>query len=73
MPGALDEINFCVYINKGGCSWIWFGCKEATARYEIFVVAALMGGGGTAMLICSLTMVASLVGNNIGSPQHLVQ
>jgi len=53
-------------IGLGGCAWIWFGCREETAKYEIFPVAILLGGGGSAMLISSLTIVSSLIGNNTG-------
>ena len=44
-----------------------FGCKGSTAKYEIFILAALMGAGGCAMLVSSITIVASLVGNNTGT------
>jgi Na+/melibiose symporter-like transporter len=54
-------------IGVSGCLWIWFGCKPSTVRYEIFIVAALMGGGGSSMLISSLTIVSSLVGQNTES------
>ena len=40
-----------------------------TAKYEIFAVAVLLGGGGSAMLISSLTIVSSLVGQNTGEVQ----
>merc|ERR1712198_752828 len=54
-------------IGLGGCVWIWFGCREETAKYEIFPVAILLGGGGSAMLISSLTIVSSLIGKNTDS------
>ena len=49
------------------CIWIWFGLDEEYAKYEIFVVSGLMGGVGTVMLICSLTLIATLVGDNLGN------
>ena len=33
----------------------------------IFVIAALVGAGGSAMLICSLSIIAELVGDNAES------
>jgi Na+/melibiose symporter-like transporter len=52
-------------IELGGCLWIWFGCNMSTAKYEIYPVAILMGAGGSAMLITSLAIVASLIGSNL--------
>ena len=34
---------------------------------SIFVIAALVGAGGSAMLICSLSIIAELVGDNAES------
>ena len=48
-----------IKFNKGGCLWIWFGCNESTAKYEIFVVAGLIGSGGAAMTISSLTLLTT--------------
>ena len=55
-----------INLNKGGCLWMWLGCNDSTGKYEIFVVAALLGGGGVAMTICSLTLVTTFVGTDIG-------
>ena len=44
-----------------------FGCEECdTAKYEIFAIAALLGAGGSAMLINCLAIVANLIASNIG-------
>ena len=46
--------------------WVWFGCGESTAKYEVFVVGSILGGACAAMNIASLTMVARLVANDTG-------
>ena len=51
---------------KGGCAWIWFSCEKCGSEYNIFGIAIMMGAGGSAMLINSLAIVASLIGNNLG-------
>ena len=55
-------------IPKGGCAWIWFSCEKCGSEYNIFGIAIMMGAGGSAMLINSLAIVASLIGNNLGKP-----
>ena len=45
-----------------------FGCEQCdTAKYEIFAIAALLGAGGSAMLINCLAIVANLIASNIGT------
>ena len=46
---------------------MYLGCTECvTTKYQIYPIAILMGAGGSAMLITSLAVVASLIANNIG-------
>ena len=47
--------------------WIWLGCKnKSTIEYEIFGVATLIGVGGNAMQLTSLTIICNFIGSNIG-------
>lgn len=46
--------------------WILLGCTGESRKYEIYAIAALIGSGGSAMLITSLAMVASFIGSNLG-------
>ena len=52
---------------QGGCVWTWLGCSHPdTGRYEIYAVAALMGTGGSAMQVTSLSLVANMIGEETG-------
>ena len=51
----------------GACLWIWIGCQsKATITYEIIGVAVLLGASGSTHQTCSMSMIANLVGPNIG-------
>jgi len=51
------------------CLWILFGCKNDNmfVQYEVFGVAALIGAGGSTMLVTSLSVTAELIGQNCES------
>eukprot|EP00095_Tigriopus_kingsejongensis_P012345 snap_masked-scaffold198_size266703-processed-gene-0.15 protein:Tk12345 transcript:snap_masked-scaffold198_size266703-processed-gene-0.15-mRNA-1 annotation:"mfs-type transporter c19orf28" len=51
-------------IGFAGCGWIKLGCHMDTSftDYEIYGVAALIGMGGSTMLITSLSSTADLIG-----------
>ena len=69
---AMNSKTYFDFFYKGGCLWIWFGCNSCErAEYEIFGIAIFMGAGGAAMLINSLAIVASLIGNNLGKGIYL--
>ena len=49
----------------GACLWV--GCKnEETPRYEICGIAILLGSSIIIHMTCSMSMIANLVGCNIG-------
>ena len=51
----------------GACLWIWIGCQsKATITYEIIGIAVLLGASGSTHQTCSMSMIANLVGPNIG-------
>ena len=52
--------------------WIWVGCHGESARYEIFGVAILLGGGSSTMLISSITLVSSLIGEKTGNGKPVI-
>ncbi|KAK7075196.1 Major facilitator superfamily domain-containing protein 12 [Halocaridina rubra] len=52
-------------VGLGGCIWIWFGRGSYFSQWGIFVVAALLGTGGSTLLITSLSITADLIGNNV--------
>ena len=62
----LIRANISKNLNIGSSMWVWFGCGESTAKYEVFVVGSILGGACAAMNIASLTMVARLVANDTG-------
>jgi len=58
-------VGSCV-VGLCGCIWVLFGCEKCdSAKYEIFAIAALLGAGGSAMLINCLAIVANLIASNI--------
>ena len=67
MGSQRHPMQILIQISKGGCTWVLLGCQESTANYEIFAIGALMGGSAAAMTIASLTLVAKLVGNDLGT------
>lgn len=48
-----------------GCLWIWFGKGSYFTQWGIFLVAALLGIGGSTLLITSLSITADLIGHNV--------
>ena len=45
------------------CVWIWY-CYLQISIWEVFVMAAVFGIGGTFMLIGSLSLTADLIDDN---------
>ena len=61
------DFNFCL----GGCVWLASACNSLVyAKYEIYPVAFLLGAGGSAMLVTSLAIIASLIGKNLGKHNY---
>ena len=59
--------DLMLHIYLGTCFWIWFGCKDiSSARYEIYGIAVCLGAYNSSLLTCSLSMIGSLIGSNIG-------
>ena len=60
--------TFCLgaVLGAAACLWIKVGCKMGTASalYEIYGVAALVGFGSSTMLVTSLSVTADLIGDN---------
>ncbi len=56
-------------VGAAACVWIRFGCRQDTSftGYEIYLIAVLIGAGGSTMLITSLSLTADLIGPNIDS------
>ncbi|KAK7086674.1 Major facilitator superfamily domain-containing protein 12 [Halocaridina rubra] len=52
-------------VGLGGCLWIWLGAGNYYIYWGIFVVAALLGMGGSVLLITSLSFTADLIGQNV--------
>jgi len=52
-----------------GCCWLHFGCipNDPNVEYHIFIVAILMGIGGTTMLVTSLALTAEFIGSDTSS------
>ncbi|KAK3872749.1 hypothetical protein Pcinc_022184 [Petrolisthes cinctipes] len=48
-----------------GCVWVWFGAGSYFSEWGIFLVAALLGIGGSTLLITSLSITADLIGHNV--------
>ena len=56
-------------IYLGACLWI--GCQNVqTARYEICGIAILLGSSSIIHMTCAMSMIASLVGSDIGDQPH---
>ena len=56
----------CV-IGLGGCIWTYISGYESVAyfvKWGIYVVAVMLGTGGSTVLITSLSITADLIGNN---------
>ena len=54
-------------INLGACLWIWIGCHNLESKgYEIFGVAFLLGSSSTTIQTSALSMIANLIGSDIG-------
>ena len=45
----------------GSSTWLWF--VNAGHEWEIFMAAALLGAGGSTILVTSLSMTADLIGD----------
>lgn len=52
-------------VGLSGCLWVWFGEGRYFTQWGIFIVAALLGMGGSTLLITSLSFTADLIGNNV--------
>ena len=48
-----------------GCAWVWIGGDEGYRVWGIYIVAALLGIGGSTLLITSLSITADLIGSNV--------
>ena len=59
---------------SGTCFWIWFGCNgcNSSARYEIYGIAVCLGAYTSSLLTCSLSMIGSLIGSNIGKNKETI-
>ncbi|XP_042856101.1 major facilitator superfamily domain-containing protein 12-like isoform X2 [Penaeus japonicus] len=55
------------FIGGAACIGIWFGEGEIYCKYILYVVTAMLGAGGSIMLITSLSITADLIGPNIES------
>ena len=53
-------------LGVAGCIWIKAGCKlnDDSTEYQVFFVAALVGAGGSTMLVTALALTADLIGRN---------
>ncbi|KAK8385680.1 hypothetical protein O3P69_016453 [Scylla paramamosain] len=56
-------LGCCVGI--AGCVWLWFGKGSYYEEWGIFLVGALLGIGGSTLLITSLSITADLIGENV--------
>ncbi|XP_047489327.1 major facilitator superfamily domain-containing protein 12-like isoform X2 [Penaeus chinensis] len=54
-------------IGGAACIGIWLGEGEIYCKYILYVVTAMLGAGGSIMLITSLSITADLIGPNIES------
>lgn len=52
-------------VGLAGSVWVWFGSEEYYKQWGIFLVAALLGIGGSTLLITSLSITADLIGQNV--------
>lgn len=52
-------------VGIGGCLWVWFGEGSYYTEWGIFLVATLLGTGGSTLLITSLSITADLIGSNV--------
>ncbi|KAK8747739.1 hypothetical protein OTU49_016567 [Cherax quadricarinatus] len=48
-----------------GCLWVWCGKGGYFNQWGVFLVAALLGIGGSTLLITSLSITADLIGENV--------
>ncbi|XP_071543924.1 major facilitator superfamily domain-containing protein 12-like isoform X6 [Panulirus ornatus] len=54
-------------IGGSACIAVWFGTGNLYKKYILYVVASLLGAGGSIMLITSLSITADLIGPNVES------
>ncbi|KAK8733070.1 hypothetical protein OTU49_006743 [Cherax quadricarinatus] len=54
-------------IGGGACIAVWFGRGDLYKQYLLYGVAALLGAGGSIMLVTSLSFTADLIGPNVES------
>ncbi|XP_042884480.1 major facilitator superfamily domain-containing protein 12-like [Penaeus japonicus] len=52
-------------VGIAGCLWVWFGQGDYFVQWGIFLVATLLGIGGSTLLITSLSITADLIGSNV--------
>ena len=51
-----------------GCIWAAFGYTSfEDSKWQVIIVACLMGAGSTGMLGPCLTLIASMIGSNTGN------
>ena len=63
------EKSFVFFSLIGGltCIWIYFGCKNDESKsYEVFGISACLGISSYSMMVICLSLVATLIGNNLG-------
>ena len=55
-------IGACIGISA--CLWTEFGCdaNDAGVKYFVYVIAGILGFGGTIMLVTSLALTAEFIG-----------
>lgn len=63
--GRKRTFAFGCCIGIVGCVWLWFGEGSYYREWGIFVVGALLGIGGSTLLITSLSITADLIGENV--------
>ena len=65
-----DDFNIYqkeIIYDLGASFWIWMGCQSAkNIPYEIFGIAALLGASTSTHHTCTLSMIANLIGSDIG-------
>ena len=56
--------------NTGACLWIWIlRHDDETVQYQVIGISILLGACSSAHLIFSMSMIANLLGTNIGKDQ----
>nr|XP_045625267.1 major facilitator superfamily domain-containing protein 12-like [Procambarus clarkii]XP_045625268.1 major facilitator superfamily domain-containing protein 12-like [Procambarus clarkii]XP_045625269.1 major facilitator superfamily domain-containing protein 12-like [Procambarus clarkii]XP_045625270.1 major facilitator superfamily domain-containing protein 12-like [Procambarus clarkii]XP_045625271.1 major facilitator superfamily domain-containing protein 12-like [Procambarus clarkii]XP_0456252 len=60
---ATFTLGCCVGL--AGSLWVWYGDGSYYTHWGVFLVAALLGIGGSTLLITSLSITADLIGENV--------